>query len=93
MKFYCTKYWATEGIIEFEGEVFSEKYASESDSGPRTYKLFLVIGKDAFSDLPLAHSNVEHKAHLNLHSKERALKKAKDLLAKAAARQFKVVPR
>jgi hypothetical protein len=34
---------------------------------------------------------VEHKAHLNLHAKERAVVKAKKLLAEATARKIKVV--
>ncbi len=98
MKFYCTKYWATTGIIEFEGELYREQpnsvqeYAAEG-SYSSLDGFFLRIGTDAFLSLDEAWNDVEHKAHLNLHSKERALQKAKELLRKATEKGIKVVKR
>jgi hypothetical protein len=94
MKFYATKYWSTEGIVEFEGEVYENdgrKYASQLDrSGGH---LFLSLGTDAFTDLKEAQENVEKKAHLNVHSKERAFVKAGKLLQLAIEKKIKVVKR
>ena len=91
MKFFCTKYWSTKGIVEFEGKVVEEKYASET--AMRFDSFFLRIGKDAFTVLQSAMEDVEQKAHKNVHSKELALKKAKALLQKAAYREIGVVKR
>jgi hypothetical protein len=94
MKFYATKYWATKGIIAFEGGVGSEgEYVRELTSSSSWGTLFLKIGRDAFVNMCEAEADVEHKAHRNLHSKELALKKAKALLQKAIDRKVKVVKR
>jgi hypothetical protein len=89
MKFYCTKYWATKGIIEFDGDERDGGYASQRPH--KQIGFFLKIGKDAFTDLEEAKNNVEHKAHLNLHAKERAFRAAKTLLLQAADRKIRVV--
>lgn len=92
MKFFCTKYWSTKGIIEFEGDVTHDgKYAHEA--GTRFDRFFLRLGKDAFTVLQSALEDVEQRAHANLHSKELALEKAKALLHKAAYREIGVVKR
>lgn len=94
MKFYCIKYWATKGIVEFEGKVTDDgRYVSEVSANSRFDSFFLTLGKHAFLHLEEAMREVEHLAHLNMHSKERALKKAKELMQKATDRKIKVVPR
>lgn len=93
MKFYCTKYWSTAGIVEFEGVVYEEVYASEERTAGKLDHMFLRIGTDAFTTLDAAREDVEKRAHSNLHSKEKALKKAKWLLQMAAERKIKVVAR
>jgi hypothetical protein len=94
MKFYCTKYWNTKGVIEFEGKVTeNEEFASEVSPTSRFDRLFLRIGKDAFVDMCEAEADVERKAHLNMHAKERALQKAKKLLECAVEHSIKVVKR
>lgn len=100
MKFYCTKYWATKGIIEFEGTVVNGRdtaspldrtYASETST--RFNHLFLTIGKDAFVYLCEAEADVEKKARRNLHSKELAVRRAKELLDCVVGHSIKVVKR
>jgi hypothetical protein len=91
MKFYCTKYWSTKGIIEFEGEVCQEVWAKEKRSAGSWGTLFVKIGRDAFTVLQSAQEDVEQKAHLNVHAKERALRVARARLQQAVDRKIKVV--
>jgi hypothetical protein len=57
MKFYCTKYWATTGIIEFEGEV-SQSTSDENVTYIHTpqglgqkWHIFERLGKNVFETL------------------------------------------
>lgn len=96
MKYYCTKYWATRGIIEFEGEI-SKSSSNEAITYVRTkasnskWYIFERLGVHAFTTLEEAQLDVEKKAQFNLLSKEKAVVKAKKLLVEAAARKIKVV--
>lgn len=94
MKYYCTKYWSTQGVIEFNGEPRPKGgYVRERTDGNSWGTLFLRVGKDAFMSLSEAQAAVELKARRNMLSKERALEKAKTLLQQAMGRKIKVVTR
>lgn len=85
MKYYVTKWALTKGIFTIEGELWSRKgssdYISETGCTPGSGH-FLKLGKEVFATRAEAVQDQLNRARKSVESKKRALKKAKELLAK-----------
>lgn len=84
MKFYCTKYAATEGILEFEGE--TSQGASGTlychSTGNGLCALSLKPG-EFFATLDAAQKDALNRLAKNIEKAKKAVEKAQKKLAKA----------
>lgn len=94
MRYYCTKYVLTEGIIEFDGDLQprEKEYVVQKSTG-HTFGLFVKLGKDAFMTLEAAKEDALARARKNVSAKEKALVKANKTLLSMQRGDFKVVRR
>jgi len=83
MKFYCTKWVLTRGIIEFDGEQTMHGYVSENSRSAG--RIFGKIGKEVFANLDEADINALQRAKKNVTNCKKRLEKSKKQLAEFEA--------
>jgi hypothetical protein len=93
MKYYCTKWCLTRGIIEFEGVAREysggQIYVAEEPHN-RADSIFGRLGVDVFADLEQAKADARKKAERNLASKLRAASRARGILVEFDKGNIKV---